>query len=155
MPTGSSAEYVVHRVVARPPTTVAQQVKPQQRPVLFCSICLDSARDVAVTPCGHVFCYMCHMQCAERRSMYRCAVCRAEVRVSQVRTRMPVLNAMITEAIAYAERNNVAMLSDVRAMLPCVMAMMATVQQQVGVEKVGVVRLMQDLLSHILDHIKE
>ncbi|AZQ20813.1 hypothetical protein ORF 049R [Red seabream iridovirus] len=155
MPTGSSAEYVVHRVVARPPT-VAQQVKPQQRPVLFqCSICLDSARDVAVTPCGHVFCYQCHMQCAERRSMYRCAVCRAEVRVSQVRTRMPVLNAMITEAIAYAERNNVAMLSDVRAMLPCVMAMMATVQQQVGVEKVGVVRLMQDLLSHILDHIKE
>ncbi|QQZ00517.1 hypothetical protein IJGMMPBP_00064 [Infectious spleen and kidney necrosis virus] len=62
---------------------------------------------------------------------------------------------MITEAIAYAERNNVAALSDVRAMLPCVMAMMATVQQQVGVEKVGVVRLMQDLMAHILDHIKE
>lgn len=47
-----------------------------------CSICLELARDPAVTPCGHLFCWKCLYRWIEKQPS--CPNCNGEVRVDDV-----------------------------------------------------------------------
>uniref|UniRef100_J3MQM5 E3 ubiquitin-protein ligase RMA n=2 Tax=Oryza brachyantha TaxID=4533 RepID=J3MQM5_ORYBR len=45
-----------------------------------CNICLESAKDPVVTPCGHLFCWPCIYQWLHRHSEYSdCPVCKSEL----------------------------------------------------------------------------
>ncbi|QOE77204.1 RING-finger-containing E3 ubiquitin ligase [Banggai cardinalfish iridovirus] len=60
-----------------------------------CSICLTTMTNVAITPCGHLFCMSCYM--TNLAHSPRCAICRKPV--PRKLDRVPVLDSMIATAV--------------------------------------------------------
>ena len=58
----------------RPPPVTRGEIK--------CAVCLDSARDLASTVCGHVFCVECIEEALEHKPR-RCPTCRKHLRPTQ------------------------------------------------------------------------
>jgi hypothetical protein len=60
----------------------AQQQQPASPEGRKCAICLEKMETMASTPCGHVFCHQCLLDCVKVQR--KCPKCRKAVQVKQI-----------------------------------------------------------------------
>ncbi|XP_053678725.1 peroxisome biogenesis factor 10 [Anopheles nili] len=68
----------------RPPARISSSVQSAgvSTTAHHCALCMDTAKDISATQCGHLFCWHCILNCLDMRQI--CPICRETVKKTRV-----------------------------------------------------------------------